>query len=131
MSPPVSRCVLDASAVLAYLHREAGHERIEPLMEEGVISAVNLSEVASKLAERGAREDSIRDILGELGLSAVPFDETLAYRAASLRRSTQALGLSLGDRACLATAALLGVRAVTADRAWEKLKLPVKVVVVR
>jgi PIN domain nuclease of toxin-antitoxin system len=100
-------------------------------MEEGVISAVNLSEVASKLAERGAREDSIRDILGELGLSAVPFDETLAYRAASLRRSTQALGLSLGDRACLATAALLGVRAVTADRAWEKLKLPVKVVVVR
>lgn len=127
----MSSCVLDASAVLAYLHREPGHDRIERLMEGGAVSAVNVSEVASKLIDRGVREETVREIVGDLGLSVIPFDEALAYRAASRRQPTEALGLSLGDRSCLATAALLGVRAITADRAWEKLKLPVRVLVVR
>jgi PIN domain nuclease of toxin-antitoxin system len=41
--------------------------------------------------------------------------------AAEARALTQPAiwGLSLGDRACLALAAALGVPAVTADRSWQ------------
>jgi PIN domain nuclease of toxin-antitoxin system len=35
-----------------------------------------------------------------------------------LRESTRSLGLSLGDRACLALAKLKALPAVTADRPW-------------
>ena len=35
-----------------------------------------------------------------------------------MRPATRAVGLSLGDRACLALAAELGVPALTADRGW-------------
>ena len=85
----MSSCVLDASAVLAYLHREPGHDRIERLMEGGAVSAVNVSEVASKLVDRGVREETIQEIVCDLGLSVIPFDETLAYRAAMARIKTR------------------------------------------
>ena len=40
---------------------------------------------------------------------------------AQLRAATRELGLSLGDRACLALARGLQATAVTADRAWAEL----------
>ena len=86
-----------ASAALAYLHREPGHERVARLLGDAAMSAVNAAEVGSKLAEEGASETQIRQ----------------AIRG---RTATRGAGLSLGDRACLATAHLLGLRAVTADR---------------
>jgi PIN domain nuclease of toxin-antitoxin system len=39
-----------------------------------------------------------------------------------LRPLTRALGLSLGDRACLALAANLGATALTTDSAWMQLQ---------
>ena len=39
-----------------------------------------------------------------------------------LRVSTRALGLSLGDRCCLALALEHGAEVVTADRPWKALK---------
>ena len=127
----MSKRILDASAVLAYLHQEHGHETIRELLNETAISAVNLSEAAAKLREQGASEEQAREILSALGLSVVPFDEGMAYRAASLRLLTRRSGLSLGDRACLATAEALNLPAVTSDRSWSALKLPVKIQTVR
>jgi ribonuclease VapC len=45
-------------------------------------------------------------------------DPAIAFAAAALMPLAQPLGLSLGDRICLATAGILGLPAVTSDRAW-------------
>jgi PIN domain nuclease of toxin-antitoxin system len=37
-----------------------------------------------------------------------------------LRPATRRAGLSLGERACLALAATLGLPAITADRGWQR-----------
>jgi PIN domain nuclease of toxin-antitoxin system len=69
--------------------------------------------------------------LARLRLEVVPFDPELATVTASLRESTKSLGLSLGDRACLALALTRGFPAVTTDRPWAKLEIGVLVNCVR
>jgi PIN domain nuclease of toxin-antitoxin system len=83
---------------------------------------VNWSEVGAKLAERGLKEAEFTRELAAFGLDAVPFDAAQANLAASLRPVTSKLGLSLGDRCCLALARLHGARVVTADAAWLQLR---------
>src|SRR5580700_2513417 len=125
------KCVLDASAILAYLEGEAGSQDVEKLLDEAGASAVNIAEVASKLAERGAPADRIRQTIQALGIEVIPCDEAIAYQVGELRRSTKKLGLSLGDRACLATALQYNVRAITADRDWKTLKIGARIHVIR
>ena len=125
----MSRCVLDASAVLAYLHREPGFEAVNRLLEGAVMSSVNVAEVATKLVDKGAHR--IDETIGELELEIIAFDESLAYRVARLRDATRGKGLSLGDRACLASAQSLGLPAVTAERSWALLDAGVEIQVIR
>ena len=50
--------VLGASAVLAYLRREPGYERVREMLDVGAaISTVNLAEVYAKVVASGQRED--------------------------------------------------------------------------
>lgn len=127
------KAALDASALLALLLDEPGAARVEAVLAEGAaISAVNLAEVFSKQAERGHAPEAVRERLvreGLLGqvLEVFPFTEEDALEAARLRP----LGLSLGDRACLALARRLGLPALTADASWEGLAVGVRVEVVR
>ena len=123
--------VLDASALLAVLRAEPGAERVEPRLEGAGIGAVNLSEVVAKLIEDDVPEAEIRRAIGRLELDVHAFDEQHAFIAGVLRRSTRALGLSFGDRACLALAQTLGVPALTADRSWSRLDLGVTIEVIR
>ena len=123
--------VLDASALLALLWSEPGSEAVAAIMEDAVVSAVNWAEIISKLQERGIVLDVARPMLNELPVTVLPFDRELAEAAGALRMETRHLGLSIGDRACLALAAQLGVPAYTADKAWAKLECGVEVVVVR
>lgn len=60
-----------------------------------------------------------------------PFTEEDALGVARLRPLTRSLGLSLGDRACLALAQRLSLPALTADASWGALSLGVAVEVVR
>ena len=83
------------------------------------MSAVNLAEVVSKLSERGMPLEAVRSAVGGLGLQLEVFDEASAYAAGDLRRLTQAQGLSLGDRACLALGIRVRSRVLTTDRAWD------------
>jgi len=62
-----------------------------------------------------------------LGVTIVPFGAEDAELAAQLRSSTQILGLSLADRACLALAARTDLPALTADRAWAGLDVGIRV----
>ena len=123
--------VLDSSALLCLLNDEEGAELVAAALPIAAISAVNLAEVVAKLRERGLALEEIRAALAGLSLDVRPFAAAQAYETGDLRPSTRALGLSLGDRACLALAAELGAPALTADREWQKLKLGINVRVVR
>ena len=123
--------VLDASALLAVLRSEPGAERVEPRLEGSGIGAVNLSEVVAKLIEDGVPEAEIRAAVGRLQLDVHPFDREQAYAAGVLRQATRDLGLSFGDRACLALAQRLGGTALTADQSWARLELDIRVEVIR
>ena len=112
--------VLDASAVLAWLWREEGFERVEALLAAGYcrMSSVNLSEVIAKALDRGLPPEQVDGLVSSLDLEILPFEAGDALDAARLRPPTRRLGLSLGDRACLALAKARGATAVTADRTW-------------
>jgi PIN domain nuclease of toxin-antitoxin system len=110
--------VLDASAVLAVLNAETGAEIVIAALDDAVISAVNFAEVVSKLVERGAGLADIREAFTGIDARVVDFDLALAERAGTLRAETRHLGLSLGDRACLALAEREGAPALTCDRSW-------------
>ncbi len=114
------RFVLDASAVLCLIRNEPGAGAVKAALPEGCISAVNLGEVVAKMSELGMDESSIAAVLDPLQLHVVPFDSALAHASGMLRPSTPALGLSLGDRACLALAAKLGATALTTDKIWKQ-----------
>ncbi|HLA34023.1 MAG TPA: type II toxin-antitoxin system VapC family toxin [Rhodocyclaceae bacterium] len=112
--------VLDTSALLALLYEEPGGKRIEMLLtdQQCLIGAVNLAEFATKCADAGMQRAQIESIAQSFDVQIVPLDENIAYRAGLLRPITRAIGLSLGDRCCLALAQSLGAVAVTADRPW-------------
>jgi PIN domain nuclease of toxin-antitoxin system len=101
------------------LNQESGGAQVATLIAAGAaISAVNLAEVVGKLADAGMPAEVIHATLDSLGLVVVPFDTGHAYDTGLLRPPTRAVGLSLGDRACLALARHLGLPAITSDRAW-------------
>jgi ribonuclease VapC len=114
--------VLDASALLAWLHHEQGGEWVEGILELSAVSAVNLSEVLQKGLQVGANVSGLKEDLETLGVELLVFGPADAELAAALWPATRHLGLSLADRACLATAKRLKVPAVTADRDWEKVE---------
>lgn len=123
--------VLDASAVLAGLRKEVGGELVLPVMETSLLGAVNLAEVATRLLDLGASAADIDGLPERLRCEVVPFDEGLALGAGRLRMQTRHLGLSVGDRACLALAQREGLPVLTGDRAWAKLDVGVEVVLIR
>ena len=93
--------------------------------------SVNLAEVATFFTNGGAPIGEVRDILNDLHLAIIPFDDELAYDSAGLRPATKHAGLSLGDRACLALAKRESLPALTADRAWSGLDIGVEVRLIR
>lgn len=127
----VSQVVLDASAVLALLTSEPGADMVSACIPGAALSAVNVAEVGAKLSDRGMTEMDVRSAVGTLGLEIVTFDEDIAYATGMLRARTRQLGLSLGDRACLALGAKRGVPVLTADRTWASLEIGVEVRVIR
>lgn len=127
----MSKFVLDASAVLAYVNGEPGNALVGKILDQAVISAVNLAEVLTKLVELEEDVETSYTDLHDMGLAVVAFDDLLAVETGRLREPTRRMGLSLGDRACLATAQRLGAIAVTTDRAWAELDLPISVEVIR
>jgi ribonuclease VapC len=128
----VQSYVLDASALLALLNQEPGSEQVASCIATGaVMSTVNLSEVIEKLSDAGIPKEVIHEALSILGIDAIDFDMLLAYDAGLLRPLTRQMGLSLGDRACLALARHLKLPAITTDKVWENLSLGVVVQLIR
>jgi PIN domain nuclease of toxin-antitoxin system len=126
----VERFVVDASAILALLNSEPGADPAASLLSSALMSAVNWSEVLQKSRSHGVSVEGLDGELESLGLAFVPFDRPEAAEAASIWH-LGGRSLSLADRACLATAAIRGLTAITADRAWASLDLGIEVQVIR
>jgi ribonuclease VapC len=128
----MSKLVLDASAILAIINGEPGHEELQPeMLVDAVCSTVNLAEVQGKLLSWGwssseAWEDATTPIH-----EAVTFDNEQARVAGDLILETRQLGLSLGDRACLALGIALNAPIYTAEKSWSKLRIGAKIYPIR
>ena len=112
--------VLDASALLALLHREAGWDVVAraAATDNVTVSAVNYAEVLQKAAQHGIDAEGVDAALEGLGVAVSPFGRLDARLAASFYRHRS--GLSLGDRVCFALARSRSAPAITADRARER-----------
>ena len=115
--------VLDASALLAYLQGEPGTDLVGAVLGHAVISTVNWAEVVQKAGAAADEVEALRADIQLLGLAILPFSTVQAEIAGRLRQSTAALGLSLGDRACLALGIDTRSTVYTADRVWRQIAL--------
>jgi ribonuclease VapC len=128
----MNKVVLDASAILALLNDEPGAEKITPeLLSRATTSAVNLAEVQTILVREGGDPDESWALAVDPISDVEPFTVEQARIAGTLIQKTRSLGLSLGDRACLALAIALDAPVYTTDQLWKKLKLGVPIHVLR
>jgi PIN domain nuclease of toxin-antitoxin system len=119
--------ILDASAILAAVLREPGGDKVQAALTESAVSAVNWLEVLARVIvgpEAGKLE------LSRVSISVLPFEAAMAHGASAILARHRGV-LSLGDCACIATAAALGRPMLTADRVWATLGLPVEVRLIR
>lgn len=133
----MSNVVLDASALLAYLRDEPGAAIVEAAIAQGIfISSVNWAEVLTKVVDLGAEPNALimnlqsQGLLGS-GIKIESLSEKDAVIIANLRSVTRSLGLSLGDRACLALAHKLKLPVLTADAVWQNVNLQLEIQIIR
>jgi PIN domain nuclease of toxin-antitoxin system len=122
---------LDASALLAFLLRERGHQKVREVLGESCMSTVNFSEVLASFGRAGQDVLLMTKTLLAMPVELVEFSTEQATIAVGLAQMTRAAGLSLGDRACLALARARRIPAMTADRAWSRLQLGIEIQTVR
>ncbi len=128
-----TRFVLDASALLALLQREKGSDRVLQVLEEAecFLCSVNLAEIAARLLLQNVPKDKVMALPSILQLQVILFDEELALQTALLITSTKQWGLSLGDRACLATAFVKQATVLTTDKIWKKIDTDLRIELLR
>jgi PIN domain nuclease of toxin-antitoxin system len=127
----MSRAILDSSAILAFLQKEQGWEKVSTALPDGIVSSLILAEVVTRLTLGGGAPSQVIAVWDDLQLLVEPFNDSRARVAGLIVGKTRPSGLSLADRACLALALELGLPAITADRAWRDVKLGVEVVLIR
>ena len=127
----MSEAVIDSSVLLAILLQESGSEVAITLSAGASISAVNLAEVASRIVDKGAAPEIVGNAVEALSIVVASFGGDDALTAGALRNETRQVGLSLGDRACLALARRLGAIVYTADRRWAELDLGLRIELIR
>lgn len=112
--------LLDASAVLAFLQGEPGQDVVRLALQSGscVVTAANQAEIIAKILDRGADPGTVKAVLGALGYAVIDVGAQDGEIAGWMRSQTRAIGLSLGDRLCLAVAQRLNAVVLTADRLW-------------
>jgi PIN domain nuclease of toxin-antitoxin system len=127
----VNKVMLDASALLAFVNGEPGGDAVPVATGEAMMSAVNFAESISVMISQGMTESTVREQLASLALEVVDFDRSCAEATGFMIQKTRPLGLSLGDRACLAVARDKQIPALTGDRSWSRVDLGVKVNFIR
>jgi PIN domain nuclease of toxin-antitoxin system len=128
----MNETVLDASAILAIIFQEPGAEKLtNEILDDAVVSTVNLAEVQAKLIKKGYDPDEAWEDVLSLVTVAVPYTSEQARIAGDLITKTEKYGLSLGDRSCLALAIALKAPVYTTEQVWRNLKVGVPIHVIR
>jgi PIN domain nuclease of toxin-antitoxin system len=94
---------------------ETGADRVLEVLAGSVMSAVNVAEVLAKLVDKGMPGPVAVEAFDALNIEVAPFGLSEAVSSLNFVHPK----LSLGDRASLATAAVKGGAAVTADTIWK------------
>ena len=102
-------------------------DRADAVINRAAMTTVNLAEVVGHFAKLGADQAEINLLLAGLPIAYVEPDGELAIDAGLMRPVGERMGLSLGDRFCLAQAKRTGATALTADRAWQVIAEPLGV----
>lgn len=123
--------VLDSSVILAIVFGEPGREEAARLSKGALISSVNIAEIIHKCIERQTPPEIATDYLKNSNITVIGFDLEDAMLAGPLGHQARKGVLSLGDRACIATAIRAGATVITADRIWAELDLPCPVELIR
>ena len=95
------------------------------------MSTVNVAEVYTKANDLHLLHSRELAALMALLDRVEPFTHRQAQLSAALRTHTRMLGLSLGDRACLALALDLKAEVFTAERLWAELQLACTIHIIR
>jgi len=127
----VTNTVLDASALLAFLNSEPGGDIVLGVLHNAIISAVNYSEVLKKTIERKGSAERVSEIIRDLAVAIIPFDEAHATAAATLYPEAKPHGMSFADRACLSLGVLRHSTVITAEGKMKLVRLPIKVRLIR
>lgn len=102
------------------MFEEDGSDKVAPILEEGrgVIGSSNYAELVTKLVDEKMPMEEILAVISSLELEFIPLDEQQARLTGELRSVSKSIGLSLGDRACLALGLAMDLPVMTADRVW-------------
>jgi PIN domain nuclease of toxin-antitoxin system len=128
-----NKILLDTSALIALLNQEPGCKMVEEILVNSAISSVNLCELISILAKHNLLESEIEAITSDVVPEIIPFCKDIAIKAGKLTKISSQYGLSLGDRACIATAEYCGMDVYSTDKIWSKLddKVQINIVIIR
>jgi ribonuclease VapC len=127
----VNEAVLDSSVILAILKNETIDEKALSLVDGGIMSAINVAEVYTKLSDfRMITANQVDILLGTLD-RIEPLTASQARTAGFLRNSTRHVGLSLGDRCCLALAIELGAEVYTTEHVWSRIDIDCNIHILR
>jgi PIN domain nuclease of toxin-antitoxin system len=123
--------ILDASALLAFLHNEPGAEQVRMVLDSAQVSTVNWAEVLQKSLRCQVDITGMQEEFTEIGVTFEPFTPSQAALTAHLWDKTRKFGLSLADRSCLALAIEKETAVLTADKACTKLDLGIEILLLR
>lgn len=134
---PANNLVLDSSAVLAWILKEPGGERVNVLLAQvaagkafcAAISSVNWCEVLTRLFRDNSSMTAQELDALLAGVELVPLGRVEAEMAAEYSRFYPEL--SLGDRVCLALAYTRKATAWTTDKIWARAKVGVPIEILR
>ncbi len=110
---------------------EAGADSVRTALPDTLLASINAAEVVAKLIRYDANPEASVAAVRTLDCLIVSVDQHLGLRAGALHAITSPIGLSLGDRVCLALAERERLPVLTADRAWATLDIGVEIRLIR